>query len=152
MRDALRERAGGASVSDSSLLVDAGIHHDALRNDGIGGGYLESALEEADDAPDGDHDEDRDNAPEHDFQALMRALLLHGEEVFDEAPEKDDDGERDEKPYDAVEKCREENERVRQGRRRGYRGNRESAEPERTECTNKTDEWYAHRIAIMVST
>ena len=89
-----------------SLLVVAArarVYLYAFRNDGIGGGHFEGALQEADDAPDGNHDENSDDAIDHDLQALV-LLFSDVHEVYDKPPEENDDGERDEKPYQGVQK------------------------------------------------
>src|SRR3989344_1542879 len=83
------------------LLVVAActcVYLNAFWNDGVGGGHLEGALQEADDAPDGNHDENGDDAVKHDLQAFA-FLVPRIDEVSDETPEEDDDGERDKEPH-----------------------------------------------------
>src|SRR5665213_743443 len=84
----------------------------ALRNDRSGRGDLEGRLQEAHDAPDGDHDENGDNAVKHDLKTFRLALGRTSEEVFDEAPEERDDGEGDEEADETVQERVEKTERI----------------------------------------
>ena len=100
-----------------ALLVDARIHDDSLRNDRVGRSDLERTLQKSDDPPDGNHDEDGDDAPKHDLKALVRIFRAHAPQVFDQTPEEDNDSERNKEPDDAVQKGAHEDECV--GKRGG---------------------------------
>src|SRR3989344_5551657 len=95
-----------------ALLVDARIHDDSLRNDRVGRSDLERTLQKSYDPPDGNHDEDGDDAPKHDLEALVRIFRAHAPQVFDQTPEEDNDSERNKKADNAVQKGAHENERV----------------------------------------
>src|SRR3989344_8648118 len=94
------------------LLHHSRIDLDGLRNDRFSGGDAEGRLEEADDAPDGDHDEDSDDAIEHRLKTFGFILRGVPEKVLDETPEEDHDRERDEEIDERVEKLRDEGERI----------------------------------------
>ena len=92
-----RARSGNSASSLSRRRVV-----DTSRDDGLCRGHAERTLQEPDDAPNGNHDEDGDDAPEHYPESFVRVFRPHAPEVLDEPPEEYDDGERDEKPDDTV--------------------------------------------------
>lgn len=83
------------TLNPGTLLVK--IRFDALWNDHLPTLYTERALEERDDAPNRDHDENRDNPEEHGGETLVCFLTAYAPEIFDEPPEENDDGEGDKK-------------------------------------------------------
>src|SRR3989338_7464881 len=95
-----------------ALLVHARIYDDSLRDNRIGRSDLQSTLQKPDDAPDGNHDEYGDDAPEHDLEAFVRILGPHAPQVFDQTPEEDNDSERNKEADDAVQERAHENKRV----------------------------------------
>src|SRR3989344_9616124 len=110
-------------ASAGAALVRNGVYLNPLRNDRVGRGNLERVLQETDDAPDGNHHENRDDAVHHYLQALC-LVLTHVPEVFDETPEEHDDGERDEKADKGIQKRIKERQRVEEAR--GTRKRRKS--------------------------
>src|SRR3989344_6530071 len=84
------------------LLHHSRVDLDCFRDDRLSRGYAECRLEEADDAPDRDHDENRDDTPEHGLQAFA-FLLPDFPQIPYETPEEDVDRKRDEKIDEGVE-------------------------------------------------
>src|SRR3989344_2934792 len=65
--------------------------------------YSQGVADNADDAPDGYHNEERDDARYHYFAALfMTSFAARAADVLDETPEEDDQGYRDEERNDQV--------------------------------------------------
>ena len=89
----MRVRARTLSLEETSSAT-CRINLDTLRDNGGGRGHGEGALQESDDAPDGNHDEYRQDAVEHYLQTFGFRLSCVGE-VLDKAPKEDDDGEGD---------------------------------------------------------
>src|SRR3989344_5245408 len=126
--ESIRERRMGVRLTiyrrTIPLLVVAagtGVYLNAFWNDGVRRGHLEGTLQEADDAPDGNHDENSDDAIEHDLQALV-LLFANAHEAPNEPPEEDYDGKCDEKPYQGVQKRVDESKGVEKRRSTRERG------------------------------
>ena len=100
------------------LLDEASVKLNGLRNHRFRRRDTESRLQEADDAPDGNHDENRDNAHEHDLQSLRFSFLTFAKQIFDETPEENNNCASDEEIHERIQERRDECERVEQCLRR----------------------------------
>src|SRR3989344_4483223 len=96
----------------------------------------DGALDEPDEAPDGDHYEDGNKAPEHYFQPLVGVLLIHAPEVLDESPEENHDSQRDEKTDDRVEEQANLRKGIKEIGRRGEGGKGERPEGKRGQSSD----------------
>src|SRR3989338_11378349 len=94
--------------SSSCTSSSSGTDHYTFWNDRVRRGNLECALQETNNAQDGNHHENTNEPPEHDLETFVRVLAVDAKEVLNETPEEKYDGKGDEEPDNAVQEGREE--------------------------------------------